>query len=111
MGDIPGVTFVYPLLAMRQARGGLDIYKKKDSHWTTYGSYVAYRELMQALQHRVPCHTVPARDVHFTLRRAYGDLGSLTEPEQSEDVARPHHGWAGSRHGCEHGGRRPPDLH
>jgi hypothetical protein len=86
MGDIAGVTFVYPLAAMRQARGGLDIYKKKDSHWTTHGSYVAYRELMQALDGVVPCHIVPARDVYFTLRRAYGDLGSLTEPEQSEEI-------------------------
>jgi hypothetical protein len=86
MGDIPGVTFVYPLQAMRQAAGGLDIYKKKDSHWTTYGSYVAYREFMQAVQGRVSCHVVPARDVHFTLRRSYGDLGSLTEPEQSEEI-------------------------
>jgi Flp pilus assembly protein TadD len=86
MGDIPGVTFVYPLRAMQQACGGLDIYKKKDSHWTTYGSYIAYRELMRAVQDLVPCRVVPARDLRFTFRRSYGDLGSLTDPEQAEDV-------------------------
>ena len=86
VGDIEGVTFVYPLNAMRQAAGGLEIYKKKDSHWTTFGSYVAYRDLMRHLQALVACHVVRARDVSFTFRRAYGDLGSLTEPEQAEEI-------------------------
>jgi hypothetical protein len=86
IGNIPGVTFVFPLKAMRQACGGLDVYKKKDSHWTTYGSYVAYRALMDAVQPLVPCRVVPARHVSFAFRRSYGDLGSLMDPEQAEEI-------------------------
>jgi hypothetical protein len=89
MGDIPGVTFVFPLEAMRQARGGLDIYKKKDSHWTTFGSFIAYQDLMRRVGELVPSRQVPARDVSFTMRRSYGDLGALMDPEEAEEIPVP----------------------
>ena len=89
MGDIPGVTFVFPLDAMRQARGGLDVYKKKDSHWTSFGSFIAYQYLMQRIAPLVPTRQVASRDVSFTTRRSYGDLGSLMDPEEAEDIPVP----------------------
>jgi hypothetical protein len=89
MGEIPGVTFAFPLDAMRQARGGLQIYKKKDSHWTTFGSFIAYQDLMRRIAKLVPSRQVPARDVSFSTRRSYGDLGSLMDPEEAEEIPVP----------------------
>ena len=41
---------------------------------------------MARLQGLVPCRVVPAREIRFTLRRSYGDLGVQAEPEQYEDI-------------------------
>ncbi len=90
IGPIPGVTFVYPLEALREARGGLDVYHKNDSHWTTYGSYVGYRVLMSTMGKLVAdSSTIPARDLKFSFRNSYGDLGALMDPEQSREFPVP----------------------
>lgn len=86
IGDIENVVFVYPLSQLRQAKGGLEIYQKNDTHWTTYGSYVGYRALMEAVGKHVPCRVVPSRDLQFSFRRSYGDLGSLMDPEQAQEI-------------------------
>ena len=86
MGDIPGVRFVYPVQALREACGGLDVYQKTDSHWTTYGSYVAYRELMRAVASLASCAVVPEDATKFEFRRSYGDLGSQCDPEEQSDI-------------------------
>jgi hypothetical protein len=86
MGEIEGVTFVYPLQGLLDAKGGLEIYQKNDTHWTSYGAYVGYRTLMRTLEGLVPCQVVPARDVSFAFRRSYGDLGSLMQPEQVQEI-------------------------
>ena len=81
MGDIPGVTFVYPVDAMRAARGGLDVYPRNDSHWTPFGSGVVYRELMAHILPLRAARLVPSSEVRFTHRWTYGDLGPLSDPE------------------------------
>ncbi len=86
---IDGVTLVYPLKALRDAKGGLEIYKKKDSHWTTFGSYIGYRDLMRHIGRYARHKTLDSASVQFSFRRSYGDLGSMTSPEQSEDVPIP----------------------
>ncbi len=89
IGDIEGVTFVYPLKELQEAKGGLDVYKKKDSHWTTFGSYVGYQALMQAVGRSASGRKLAASDVQFSFRQSYGDLGSSVNPEQCEDVPIP----------------------
>jgi hypothetical protein len=86
MGDIPGVHFVYPVQALRSSRGGLDVYQLTDSHWTTFGSGVAYRELMRVLSAFLPCQIVPAAATRFTFRNSFGDLGSQCEPERRSEI-------------------------
>ena len=86
MGDIEGVTFVYPLTDLRTAKGGLEIYKKKDSHWSVLGSYVGYRSLVRVMARCVDCVPVRAEALRFDFRKAYGDLGSQTLPEQVEEI-------------------------
>ena len=81
MGDIPGVTFVHPVDAMRAARGGIDVYARNDSHWTPFGSGVAYRELMTHILPLRDARLVPPSEVRFSHRWSYGDLGPLSDPE------------------------------
>jgi len=86
MGDIEGVTFVYPLAELRGAKGGLEVYRKTDSHWTSYGSYIGYRSLMRVAGQLVHHAPVRAVDLQFSLRKSYGDLGCQMQPEQSEEI-------------------------
>ena len=82
MKDVPGVVFVYPLAELRTAKGDLDPYKINDTHWSHYGSLVGYRSFCAALPPRLDFTEVSTADVDFTMRRMYGDLGSMVEPEQ-----------------------------
>ncbi len=86
MTDIRGVSFVHPVAALQGAKGGLDVYQRNDSHWTTFGSGVAYRELMAVVSPLVPCSTVKPSAVRFGHRSSYGDLGSLLDPEVRAEV-------------------------
>ena len=86
MGEIPGVRFVYPVEALRSARGGLDVYQLTDSHWTTFGSGVAYRELMRTIAETTPCQVVPMAAARFTFRSSFGDLGSQCQPERRSEI-------------------------
>lgn len=86
MGTIPGVSFVYPVDALRAARGGLDVYQRTDSHWSSYGSGVAYRALMSTVLPLFPARVVPPSEVRFTHRSSYGDLGSLCDPELRAEI-------------------------
>ena len=86
MGEIPGVTFVHPVEALRAARGGLDVYQRNDSHWTMFGSGVAYRELMRAITPRLDARVVSPSEVSFTHRSSYGDLGSQMDPEVRAEI-------------------------
>lgn len=89
MGTIPGVTFVHPVAALSGARGGIEVYQRNDSHWTTFGSGVAYRELMATIAPLIACTTVPSSAVRFSYRSSYGDLGSLLDPEVRAEVPVP----------------------
>jgi len=84
MKDIPDILFVDPRPALQAAKGLLEIYRKTESHWTQYGSFIAYNVLCDALAPFVDITRVPARDVTFQFRRILGDLGVMVEPEVSE---------------------------
>ena len=86
MGTIPGVTFVHPVDVLRAARGGIDVYQRNDSHWTSYGSGVAYRALMSKILPLRAAHVVSSSEVRFTHRLSYGDLGSLCDPELCAEI-------------------------
>lgn len=88
-GDIQGLTFVDPTAALVEARGGIDVYKANDTHWSAYGAFVAYRALMAALPADHGGHIVEAREVRYRFRRSYGDMGALVEPEVIVEVPVP----------------------
>lgn len=86
MDDVEDVIFVYPRPQLLAAKGGLDLYRKNDSHWTEYGSFIAYGVLIDAMRPHVNLTRIRARDVEFKFRRSFGDLGTLVEPEQVEQI-------------------------
>jgi len=88
MAELRDITFVSPRADLLAAKGGLEIYRKTDSHWTQYGSFVAYQTLCRALEGIVPLSEIEARDITFEYRRSFGDLGVLVEPERSEETVR-----------------------
>lgn len=88
MHELRDITFVDPRPDLLAAKGGLELYRKTDSHWTQYGSFVAYKTLCRALAPLVPMSELQAHDVVFEYRRVFGDLGVLVEPERSEETPR-----------------------
>lgn len=69
---------LYPLSALQADRD--DVYSKTDSHWSEYGAYLAYRELMAHLTEAVPVRRLTRRELHFTQEQRAGDLGLKFEP-------------------------------
>jgi tetratricopeptide (TPR) repeat protein len=75
LAGVPNLEVVFPLAALTEARGGLVVYKKTDTHWSAYGALVAYRELLKALPASLDVRRVEPRDVTFALKPTYGNLG------------------------------------
>ncbi len=88
LADLSDIVFVNPRSALSAAKGLLEIYRKTDSHWSMYGSYVGYRVLARVLEELVPTSTIRAREVAFDFRPTFGDLGVSVVPERHEDAPR-----------------------
>lgn len=65
---------IYPAKTLRLGRATRDVCYKTDVHWTHYGAYLAYRELMLSIPQCVP-HIVPESEL---LARPYRLVGSMT---------------------------------
>ena len=70
---------LYPLEAMKEERDEL-VYAKTDSHWSEYGAYVAYREVMAKLTESLPVRRVARKQIHRSYEQRAGDLGLKFEP-------------------------------
>ncbi len=86
MMELRDVTFVDPRRDLTDARGLLDVYRKTDSHWSSYGAYLGYRALVGALERLMPVSPLAARDVAFEYRSTFGDLGVSVVPERREET-------------------------
>ena len=83
---LSNLTLIYPRQELLSAKGGLDLYKKNDTHWSDYGGFIGYQALCDGLERIVPLTRIAASDVDFKMRRSFGDLGILVEPEQADLV-------------------------
>lgn len=83
------VVFVNPEQALIDARGGIDVCKANDTHWSAYGAFLAYRQLMAMLPADPARRALAARDIAFRFRRSFGDMGALVEPELAIEVPVP----------------------
>ena len=83
---IDNVTIINPEKALIAARGGIDVYKVNDTHWSAHGAFVAYRCLLDALAPGTPMRPLTAGDVSYRPFRSFGDLGALVDPEVTVDI-------------------------
>lgn len=77
-----GVRVICPSEAMRRAKGPVDVCLKLDSHWSNFGAYICYLEIMDALGAPFVSATVPWQEVYYEERIGYGDLGVQVSPER-----------------------------
>jgi hypothetical protein len=73
------IRLVYPLPALQAAKSRGLVGHSTDSHWSSFGAFVAYRTMMEALGVVLPILT--GDDVEFSERSGVGDLGAKL-PEQ-----------------------------
>ncbi|WP_048707656.1 alginate O-acetyltransferase AlgX-related protein [Microvirga massiliensis] len=69
-----GIPLVYPLAELQAAKSRGLVGHQTDSHWSSFGAFVGYQALMQALGAVLP---ILAEDhVEFSNRTGVGDLGA-----------------------------------
>ena len=68
----------YPLEQMKNARSIGEVSQKVDSHWSAFGAYIAYVELMKLLPNSLTLLT--ERDIRLEERMTEGDLGNKFNP-------------------------------
>ncbi len=88
IGELRDLTIVDPRADLISAKGLLEIYRRVDTHWTQYGSFIGYKSLAKALAGLMPFSILNARDASFEYRRWFGDLGVRVEPERVETTPR-----------------------
>ncbi|CAN5370922.1 hypothetical protein BH09PSE2_BH09PSE2_21610 [soil metagenome] len=74
-----GILTVWPRDALIAARGPVELYRRDDSHWTAFGAFLAYRELMAALPPHLRTGEIKPAATEFSWDEAMGDLG-CTQP-------------------------------
>lgn len=83
---IDNVTILNPEDALISGRGGVDVYKVNDTHWSAHGAFVAYRCLLDVLPPSTPMRPLSAADVSYRPLRSFGDMGALVEPEVTANI-------------------------
>ena len=78
-----GVDVVCPATQLRAARGPVDVYQRLDSHWSAFGAFLCYREILARLE---GSRGVGWRDVSYSVRNGFGDLSVHVVPERSGAV-------------------------
>ena len=80
----------YPLelLVAAKERGDL-IVAKTDSHWSSLGAYLAYRELADQIGTQVPMRVLERADMGFEEIVSTGDLGFKVEPMETSPALWP----------------------
>ncbi len=77
LADSGSVTrIIYPLEEMIAAREDDHVISPVDTHWTEFGSYVAYLTLLAELERVVPIRRIEEKDLTFVTTDIEGDLGS-----------------------------------
>jgi alginate O-acetyltransferase complex protein AlgJ len=82
----PGLSdhILYPLEPLRQARQSHETHYVTDTHWSSFGAYVAYKDLMTSLARDIELVQLEESDLAWSKQRYVGDLGVRLEPERFE---------------------------
>ena len=78
-------AIIYPVAAMRKGREVRDVCYQTDVHWTRYGAYLAYRELLGSLP-QCTATIIPKSDLSFSEIRLVGDM-TLWLDQRTREVA------------------------
>ena len=80
---------LYPMDALRAASRVKPTFFKTDTHWNSYGAFVAYQALVASLRAEVALETVQEGDLVWKERPYVGDLGVRFTRERGETMATP----------------------
>jgi alginate O-acetyltransferase complex protein AlgJ len=79
---------IYPAKALKAGREIADTYYRTDVHWTDYGAYLAYLELVKILRRSIAIEPIPEQELLRRKLRMVGDLGVRMDPEPIEESLR-----------------------
>lgn len=75
---------IYPLEPLKLARQRHETHYVTDTHWNTFGAFVAYKDLMASLARDIELIQLDETDLAWASQRYVGDLGVRLEPERFE---------------------------
>lgn len=90
LGAVPpalAAKVLYPVDALRQASAREKTFQKTDTHWTSFGAFVAYRALVDSLESDLPLESVREDELTWKERPVVGDLGVRFDRERGETIA------------------------
>ncbi len=58
-------TIIYPIDALIEESSKMNTYRKGDTHWTDFGSYVAYRSLALEISSQLSIPIIPSSEIEF----------------------------------------------
>lgn len=78
---------LYPDQPLRKARARKETFFFTDTHWTYFGAYIAYQELIRSISRDCPIEAVDEDELAWTEQPFVGDLGVRFDPERSETAS------------------------
>lgn len=91
ISETKATEILYPDAPLIESSKSRQTFYKTDTHWTSYGAYIAYRVLIASLQPEIPMEAVEETELAWSSRPYIGDLGVRFGKERSEiaDIATP----------------------
>ncbi len=59
------VRIIYPYNDLLKAKCQRSVYRKGDTHWNYFGSYIGYCDLVCEISKSIPIHTIPLSEINF----------------------------------------------
>lgn len=82
--DLGFEDYCYPLPALLDSKLLMTVGHQTDSHWSHYGAYCVYKEMIRTLNLRHPeLEPLDVGRIHFDFKSAIGDLGAQMDPKLS----------------------------
>jgi len=76
------ISVIYPKTALTNAKENSQVYYKLDTHWNSYGGYIAYREFMNQYNSAAEIEL----NSIYEYEKNYGDLAGMIQMNGLEDV-------------------------
>ena len=77
---------IYPEGLLRAGRAVEHTYHRTDVHWTEYGGFLVYAQLVRAMRPRIGAEPIAEEEIVRGTRRRVGDLGIMLDSEPDEEM-------------------------